>query len=382
MATFENLAQRGIHYFVATMPLFCAVNSQSASENEQENAYNLIKEIYNKLYYNPELLGMKIHPDDCFEFWWTKRTEKPGLSDKIRNYIKNINLIIESIYTIVSSCESDGTQITLAKSNFEIKPAMLKKLANLGLTAEKDDVNYYITFPKDTVKGLKLLAEISAEHSQKSATAIHNKTTSPFLLFSRGVFNPESPYLAEIFRGLYENKESFDKLLDYLSNNNFIRVDNKEYKTGHHCETISLDYVKFYGKPDGRIGDSWKTKNFSGVNFSYDENNQDCTRIGVHIPYFREVLENSEKMSPTLKTFISKWNKCSGCRYCVQMDKSKTKPLRFVKVDDINVCSVFAGGCTFNQFYDGTWMVDSIIELLNLVDELFADRRFLWTTNV
>lgn len=375
MTTFENLAQRGIHSFIATMPSFNAVKSQSASEKEQENAYNFIKGIYTKLYSHPELLGLKIHPDDCYEFWWTKRAEKPGLTDKIRSYIKNTNLIVETIYTIISSGVSNGVQITLAKDKFEVKPAMLKKLANLEITTKKYDANYYFTFPKDTVNGLKQLAKISAEHSQKSATVIHNKTTSPFLLFSRGVFNPEAPYLTEIFRGLYENKESYDKLLDYLSNNNFIRVDNKEYKTGHHCETISFDYVKFYGKPEGSIGDSWKTKNFSGVTFSYDENNEDCTRIGVHIPYFREILENTEKMSPTLRVFITKWNKCTGCRYCVQMDKSKTKPLRFVKVDDSNVCSVFAGGCTFNQFYDGTWMADSIIELLNLVDELFSDKN-------
>lgn len=375
MKSFETLAHRGIYYFTATMPPFRAAKSDSANEEEQETSYNFIKGIYAKLNDNPEFFGLKTHPDDSYQFWWSKRTEKPGLPDKIRSYIKNINLMMETVYIIISEGETDGDNITLTRDLCQIKPTMLKKLINLGIIAEKGAETYCFAFPKGTVKGLKLLASISSEHSHKSTSAIHIKSVSPFLLFSRGIFCPEAPYTAEIFREIFDNKESFDKLTDFINKEKFIRIDNKEYKTGIHGDTISLDYIKFYGKPEGVIGSSWKTKNFSGVEFSYDELNEDCTRIGVHVPYFREVLENVDKMSPNLREFISKWNKCMGCRYCVQMDKSKTKPLRFVKINESNVCSVFTFGYTFNQFYEGMWIADSIVELLEFVDELFADRR-------
>lgn len=376
MKTFENLAQRSMNYFLATMPSFHSVKSELVSVKEQENAYHFIKGIYNTLYHNPEFLGLKIHPDDCLEYWWSKRSDKPGIADKIRGYIKRTNQIIETIYIIVYTGIATGDCITLELKQYEIKNAMIKKLVSLGIRIKRQDEIYNITFPKDTLKGLNLLASISYEYSNKNATMIHNNPATAFLLFSHGIFNPEVPYTAEIFHEIFENKEAYEKLITYFNDKKFTRIDHKEYKIGMHADMMSLDFVKFYGEPEGIIGNAWKTRNFSGIEFSYDELNQDCSRVGIHIPFFREVLENIDKMSPSLRGFIANWNQCMGCRYCVKSDKSKTKPLRFVKVNDKNICSVFTFGYTFNQFYDGLWMADGVIELMEFVDDLFKEKRF------
>jgi len=301
--TFKNLAQRSINYFLVTMPRFTAVKSESADKKEQENAYDFIKGIYEKLFDNPEHLGLKIPEDDCYPDWWTPKKEKPGLPEKIRANIKNVNLFIETIFNIVhtgkkdDSTEASGEKTSVSKENCILKPAMLKYLAVFGIGHEKVNENFIFTFPKGTLKGLKLLADISMEYSKSSSTEIHKKTITPFFLFLHGVFNPETPYTTEIFRGIFENKEAYDKLINYFEKNNFIRLDNKEHSGGMKCDKISFDFIKFFGKPEGKIGSCWKTRNFSGIEIAYDELTQSQTRIGIHLPFFKEILENADKMS-------------------------------------------------------------------------------------
>ncbi|MCL2697902.1 MAG: hypothetical protein FWE74_07455, partial [Oscillospiraceae bacterium] len=358
---FDNLAQRGIHYFLSTMPQFSAVKSKFANAGEQENAYNFIKSIYENLYENSELLGLKVHPDDCFPEHWTPKKEKPELKTRIFSCIKHINTFIEAIYKIIylGSLESAGSdKIILSKEVYDVKPAMLKKLANFGITNEKTPEHLCFTFPKGTVKGLKLLALISTEVSQKPSEINYNRTY-PFTLFARGVFNPELPYTAEIFRGIFENKEAYDKLIKYFNSNGFIRVDNRESKMSMNGDIISLDYVKFYGEPEGRVKETWSSSNYSGVQIIYDPTLESFATIGVHIPFYREILANADKMKdPALRSFISRHNNCYVCNWCVRGNAKNPKPPRFVTVDDKNLCTLFTFGYKFKHFYDGMWLPD------------------------
>jgi len=57
------------------------------------------------------------------------------------------------------------------------------------------------------------------------------------------------------------------------------------------------------------------------------------------------------------------------------MDKTKTKPLGFVKVGENNICPVFTFGYQYNHFYEGLWLPDAVSELMDFIDKLFADRR-------
>jgi hypothetical protein len=369
MKTFDNLAQRGIYYFIATTPKFAAVKSDKATAKQQESAYNFIKGIYLKLFDNPEITGMKIQPDDCLSDWWNNK-EKPQLKGKIRNYIKNINTMIEMIYKIVYFGNPDGDKLKVNRDDFEIKPAMVKKLANFEITAAHDEDFYYFDFPKGTVKGLKLLAFVSTLYSDRILDKIHNRSMTAFTLFSRGVFNPELPYTAEIYRGLYGFDKPFNKLNDYFVKNGFHRLDNREYKMGMHSDVISLDYLKFYGEPEGHVDGAWKIRNMSGISMEYHEASKTFMTVGVRIPFFREVLTHADKMSESLKQFLTCTNKCSYCGYC-----SKGKPPKFIRINDTDLCTLFTFGYCFADYNDDYWLADNVIELMELVDELFADRK-------
>ena len=362
MQTYDNLAQRGIAYFTDTMADFTPVKSKLASEKEQRAAYDFIKNIYGSLYQNPELLGFKLLPDDCFLEWWTSKKEKPGLTSKIRNYIKKTNQFIETIYEIVYHGQADGDRITVG---FDVKPGMLKKLAVFSITAEKN----IFTFPEGTVKGLKLLALVSTEHSL-DVNPLHKQEKRPFTLFSHGVFNPEKPYTVEAFRRIFENKAAYDKLINYFENNGFTRVDDKWHVIGIGGDAFSFDYMKFYGKPEGKINFSGASRNYSGIEIKYNEALASRTEIRVHIPFFKELLEHTDKMSPSLKRFISGHNQCGYCGWC-----AKGKPPKFAIIDDKHICTVWIFGYAWNHFYEGTWLPDEVGELMDFIDVLFKDRR-------
>jgi len=371
---FDSLAQRGTHYFLATMPTFHPIVSQSATAKEQEAAYNFIKDIYEKLYADPSLLGLKTPLDDCYPEWWTPKKEKPGLPENIRSPIKSINLLMEALYHIVYFGKQKGDTFALAKEAYEIKPAMLKKIPNFDIDAANVGESYAFTFPKGVAQGLKLLGQISTGNAERANPAIHSRPMAAFTLFAHGVFDPQAPYTAEVFRRIVQNDAAFDKVIDYFARPGFTRLDHKEYRTGIKGDAFSLDYVKQYGKPEGVVGAAWKTRNFSGIEFTYNELTQSSMTIGLHIPFFSEVMAKSDQMSDSLRDFVANFNKCSGCRYCVQLDKTKTKPIRVVKVGNSNLCTVFVFGFTFNNLGDNMWFADGIIELMEFVDKVLMGR--------
>jgi len=372
--TFDNLAQRGVQYFLTAMADFRPVASPSATAKDQEAAYHFIKGIYEKLYADPGLLGLKTLPDDCFPEWWTPKKEKPGLPENIRGPIKGVNLLMEALYHVVQLGKQEGDTFALAKETYEIKPALAKRMPNFDIGLAKDGESCTFTFPKGVAQGLKLLAQISTLHAERADPVIHNRPMAAYTLFSHGVFDPQAPYTAEVFRRIIQNDAAFDKLTGYFAQHGFARLDHKEYKTGIKGDAFSLDYVKFYGKPEGLIGSAWKTRNFSGVEFMANELTQSGMTVGLHIPFLGEVLGKADQMSDSLREFVGCFNKCSGCRYCVQLDKTKTKPLRLVKVGNSNLCTVFAFGFTFNNLGEDMWLANGIIELMAFIDEVLADR--------
>ncbi|MDR0272852.1 MAG: hypothetical protein LBI27_06005 [Clostridiales bacterium] len=360
--TFDNLAQRGVNYFLETMPSFRAADSAFASEKEQENAYNFIKNIYKKIYDDPTIIGFKISPDDFIPNPWYPSRDKPGVYNAVRNCIKKINIFVETIFKVILLGEANGDKILLA-NNYKISALMLRKFSAFEIESEKTENGIVFSFPKNTLHGLKLLANISNEHAKNSATEFHNKMRTSFLLFSHGAFNPD--FMAEVFRNVFENKEAFDKTVEYFENNGFIKVENKHYQSGINGDFATLDYVKFFGKPKDYIDGAWKSNYILGIEFKYNESAQIPTMISLHIPNLRKVFQNADKMSDGVKDFVSRYNNCNGCGYCNQMNKER--PIRFVKVGEKNICTVFAFGFTWNHFFGDLWFPNEIIPLMEFI---------------
>jgi len=321
---FDNLSQRCVYYFLVTYPSFYPVKSDKADESEQKAAYDFILNIYKNLYDDPMLLKIKPVPDDALNEWQPQK-EKPGLAPKLRGIIKKINGFIKQFHQDIS----DGTPIN-------------KNI--LCLAGENIPIH-----------GLKLLAEISKDN---------------YIYFSRGIFDPAAPWTREVFGNMFENRDAFDKLLDFIETNHYTRVDNKDLNHG-----ISLDYIKNYGSPDDMLKWAWAERTRGGIEIVYEEILKNQPLLTMRIPYFAEILKNADKMNERVRNFIiSQSKKCDNCRYCVQTDKTGKRPLSFISVGEKQICPLFCG-------FQYRWKilenetVENIIAMLEFIDELFAKKN-------
>ena len=362
--SFENLAQRSIYYFIATYPSFYPVISSDADLEEQKSAYEFIKGIYEKLYSEPALLGLKAKADDSFGDWETQK-EKPTLAPAIRGNIKKIEEFIALLWKISMTGIAEENSLILNKTEVELKPSSIKQLEAIGVKVSKNVDIYSLQLPCSS-KGLKLLGEISLQNVKPAK----DDKQKPYLLFSRGVFDVSAPWSKEVFGNMFEDRKVFDMLIEYLDQTGYLRIDNKEYNN-----QISLDYIKCYGKPEDELKWAWGERTHGGIEVIYEEIKQNQPLISLRVPYFGELLKYSDKMSPQLKEFvISTSKKCDGCRYCVQTDKTGKRPFAFISIDKHNLCPLYAGfQYRWKALKDNT--VKGMIEMLRFIDMIFADRR-------
>lgn len=194
------------------------------------------------------------------------------------------------------------------------------------------------------------------------------------ILFSRGIFEIGAPWNREVFGNMFADRKPFDNFIDFLEQNGYMRIDNKEYNN-----QISLDYIKNYGKLEDELKWAWAERTHSGIEVVYEEIKKSQPLISLRIPYFMEILKNNEKMNEQVKNFVvSTTKKCDGCRYCIQTDKTGKRPFAYISINEYRLCPLFAGfQYRWKTLNDKT--VEGMVELLKFIDEIFSDRKCGYT---
>lgn len=362
--TFNNLPQRAIYYFIATFPSFTYVNLSSATVDEQKNAYCFIKSIYEQLFDDPAIMGFKIIPDDYFNDW-EQQKEKPKLTSKIRGIIAKIEDLIEVVFHICLIGKSFNDSITIDEADVQLKQSMCKQIEKFGIKFIKTDCHYTFTFPSNTLNGLTSLAQISS----KNVKPPKDNKQKPYLLFSRGVFDVGANFTQEVFGNMLVDRSAFDKLILFLEENNYLRIDNKEYNN-----QISLDYIKNYGNINDELKGAWAERTHGGIEVVYDEIRKNQPVFSLRIPYFNDLLMQSDKMNIQVKNFILNTSKkCDNCRYCVQTDKTGKRLLICVDIDGIKMCPLFCGFQYRWKTIDNE-LAENMIEMLMFIDEIFKEK--------
>lgn len=360
---FNSLPQRSIYYFLATYAPFHPVASAFAEEAEQRSAYDFILGIYQKLYEDPGLMGFRLLPDDSLSDWQFQK-DKPKLVPELRKPLRKLEEFMELLWTISYNGQADHNYLVMDCSHRELKPSDKKLLERFEILIERTETSYLLQFPCSTA-GLQLLARISLQNARPAWQG----QQKPYLLFSRGVFDPSSPWSSEIFSSMLEHPEPFCRLISYLEEKNFRRIDNKECN-----HQVSLDYIKCYGKTDDELKWAWGERTHSGLEVIYEETRRNQPLITLRIPYYKELLERTDAMSPSLKDFILLHNKkCDNCRYCVQTDKTGKRPLAFFIIEKKPLCPLYPGFMyRWKSLDDAT--VNGIIEMLEFIDYAFKER--------
>ncbi|QHQ61892.1 hypothetical protein Ana3638_14800 [Anaerocolumna sedimenticola] len=350
---FQNLEQRIIHMYLDTFPEFVPVYDKTVSEQAQKQFYDFMKDIYRILYDDPGLLFTSTHADDAHTNRFNKSADKkPELTNQMRRISKKIEDFLAVLFTIGNKGSLDKNRL-VAWNELKINKNHLNILNSLGLKYGVEDNRKVFIHEEygDLFYGWKLLTD---------------KPGASLLSFSRCMYNSKYSYACDIYKRLCGKEEAFEKLINFLEENGYIRIDNRDNQ-------IALDYVKNYDSKEQPVKDAWAERTHGGISAKYDPFIWQPVYFCLRLPKTKEVLSAFKSMEEELQDFIIKYNKkCDNCGYCTQTDKTGTRKPNYITVNkgkDYNLCLLFPG---FNYCFTDIQeeVADSMIRCLSFIDKV------------
>jgi hypothetical protein len=333
---FSSVEQRIAQTYIDTFPEFEPAEKEQ-SVKEQETFYNIIRGLYQLAYTEPALFVNTLHEDDFFTRRFNKTAEaKPELLNNMKSFIKNVDDLLEAMFRM-----GKGKDV----SNPNKKQRVI--LERLGVNETSKLPNSWIWMA--TRNGADVLS------------------------FSKCLFNEDHPYTKDVFARMLGDQKAFYILEEWLTDHGYTRF---EYLDGR----MSLDYANLaWDKTSPRGGFVYKVRH-SGISVSYDSMIREPQVLGLCIPGgLKKFLETFDIMSEIVKEFVVEHTKhCDACDYCIQTDKSRTRPRAFIpvkhKTKTFNLCPLFPG-------YRNCWtsineaLVDNLIAVLSFVDSFLSKRK-------
>lgn len=350
---YDNNYARAAAYFLGT----CA---SAPAGGERLAAYRIITGIYGVIADDPASVGWKALPDVSFAPWEQQKGREKDIK-AIRGAINKIETLIAELFAITEAAEllPDGA---LLPAGIAPGRTLGKALAKVGVTIAPEGERVRLFAPLGGLDGLKSLAAVSRAHVIHVTDAPH--VDLPYLHFSRCVFEPDENWLAAAFDRLLNADGRLIRLCDELEQRGYRRVDCFD---GWH---ITLDYVKQYGRKNEPLKWSWAEKTHAGIAVTYEDLRLAPCFFWIRLPMFRTILEHADALPAPVSDFLERCTKtCDGCRYCVQTDKTHTRPLACVKVHGKNKCPHFPG-FTMNWRSLPSELAEHTLALLDAVEAL------------
>jgi hypothetical protein len=341
---FSNLEQRMAQTYIDLFPRFVPDENAPVSVSEQEEFYALIKNLYQLAFDEPLLFVSTLHEDDAHPNRFNKSSYgKPDLQKDMKKFIKEMDTLLQNMYLV-----GQGSVVEFSKRQRNI-------LSKLG-------INDFTKLPKAWVW-------------------MSSRPEANVVTFSHCLFNKDYPYTSEIYARLL-GETAFHKLENWMIGQGYKRYDI--YKLiGSDCK-LSLSYANpLWDAEPPRGGFEYKIRH-TGISARYEALVQNPPVFGLCIPNgLKAYLNVFDSMNEKLQKFvIAHTKKCDGCRYCVQTDKTGSRPLVYVKVNyeqkEYNLCPYFPG-------YSYCWtsvdddLANQLIDFLSFMDKYIMDatpRRF------
>jgi hypothetical protein len=160
---FETVSQRILYGLNLIYSVFTPVESNDADARDQENLHTLMGSIIEKLYWNPELLGLTLHKDEAFEAYELNNM-KPELDKIYGSIYKELYEFYKFLYIaalhgdIRADCmKTGGDALKANKSAY--RPRYKTLLNEIGMGVGNDKTGVSITAGSGVLRALKLLAE-------------------------------------------------------------------------------------------------------------------------------------------------------------------------------------------------------------------------------
>ena len=316
---FANLEQRMAQSYIDMFPAFIPEENLSGSadhsggnaapdKSEQKKFYNLIKNLYKLAFDEPLMFVSSLHEDDAYPRRFNRASYgKPDLEKNMKKFLKAVDDLLQNMYLA-----GHGSPINFSKK----QQAILSKLG----------IEDYTALPAGW-------------------TWMARRPDANIITFSHCFFRKDYPYVSAIFAPLI-GEAAFRKLEKWMN--------KKGYKS-HVLLDITASNSRFsltYANPawskEDPKGFLFKVKH-TGVSLSYEPFVKSPPVLGLCVPNgLKPYLENFDSMDEKLKEFVTgRTKKCDACKYCVQTDKTGSRPLAAMNTKygnkNYSLCPYFPG---------------------------------------
>jgi hypothetical protein len=336
--TYSSLEQRMAGAYPAMLPAFVPKKNAQVSLEGQREFYDLMRNLYQMLFDNPLLVVTTLHEDDAFPTRYKKGYGKPELEVNVLKIKRAIEDLLKKMFLL-----GQGGEVKLNRRQLRI-------LSDLG------------------VSDLNKLPDAWIWMSRRAG--------ADQVAFAYCLFDEEHRYTPDIYASLFE-EGPFRRLEDWMLSQGYRAFDI--YNSSWADYRLTLTYanpVWGEGRPNG--GNEYKIRH-TGISAQYDAYTREPAALGLCIPgglsFF---LEHFGEMDQRVREFVIRTTqKCDGCRYCVQTDKTGKRPLAGIPVsheeEEHSLCPYFPG-------YSYKWtridddLVDDIIAFLTFMDGFAGDK--------
>lgn len=350
---YDTVYQRAAASFLST----CAAKPQ---EESQLSAYGFINAIYQLIYDDVSKLGWKNYPDTWFEPWEQQKERQKDVK-LIRDSIAKIEGLIKALFDFVDIATADGDCLIAPAELMTSKSPLYKAITAIGCEVSFADA-LTVKFPHLCAKGLKQLAGISKQNVIPITDC--PQEDKKYVFFSRCVFDPTQNWIARVFDKLLQANGKLIETCEALEKRGYKRIDCKDGKR------ISLDYVKPHGKKQMPVKISWADQTHSGIEVTYEELRLEPAFFWIRVPNYKTVLANADKLpEKAVDFFVNCTKRCNGCKYCVQTDKTHTRPVAAISLKGKALCPLYPS-FTMNWRSFSAELAEAAVLIADTVDNL------------
>ncbi len=330
---FDSLEQRLAHSYLETFPAFVP-DENSLDLREQEHFYDFMKRLYQLAYDQPLLWVPTLHEDDAYPNHSTKKAyNKPDLHQHMRKFMQGMDGLLQSLFEM-------GKGVA-------VKPSK---------------------------RQMAILAALGHDESAPRSPAWTWMATRPganLPAFAHCFFRADYSYVSDLYAHLLGDEPAFRRLETWMLNRGYQRYMGLDVTAS--TDPISLTYANPAWSAETPRGGYEYTIRHTGIAAIYHIELQRPAVFGLCIPGgLKPFLAAFADMDATVQRFVWARTKiCDGCRYCVQTDKTGTRPLASIVVthegEVRRLCPYFPG-------YSYSWtsiddaLVDELIAMLAFMD--------------
>lgn len=362
---FDSISQRVIYGLLFSFSDFKGVDLEGIDENLQLQWHDILSNIVNKIYKNPELLGLTTDKDDYFRLHQCNNT-RPQLIKTYKKIIKDITNFYNFLYFAGIYGEIQGGKLIIDNQIYKdykisFKPQYKELLLSQNIICEKtkDCITFNSTKTEDVIKAWQLLAKTTKEKQEIDETFSKKKANLQISVFkfACGVYSNDLSYLVNRVEKLYNLEPSFFHKYEEL-------LLAKGYSKKISVEFNHNSFIIMYHLIGG----------VSGFSISYHFHKVDqfyfsvLNGIGA-----KAMLMDFDSLSKKVKRYLIKsCRPCNSCKLCTKGGKvsAYTVDVEY-KGEKLSICPSFPN---IEWLEVDEEFMDALMEYIEL-QEVYGNRK-------